>query len=160
MNIRLCLPLLAALLLLSHPVFADKVHKSSDAVTVKVSDDFAKSESSVKGTTLELYSEKQNAQILVGPASGGSSRDQFVKAFPVLADEKKLTILGGPVKLTVAGADAVYYELGSTTVPGIETVYAYVGRKGKPYSVIFNYPSPRSPQKVKAFQSVLSTIKH
>jgi hypothetical protein len=173
---RIWTPLVTVILFLTlcAPTLAEKNWKSDpDRLSFSTSDDFAKqTPKQVPGTTIELFSAKKNIQLML-TESGVPSSDpkgskppqpvsaaQMIKAFPVLAAEKKLTVHGDPVKLKVDGNDAVLYELETETAPGYQTVYAYVGRGNKPYALILNYANPRDPAKVKVMRTVLQSIDH
>ncbi len=156
------LGILLSVLLLTSVCLAEKTWTSApDKLSLKAGDDFQKSTDALEGTSLALFSEKKNAQLLLTKSGGEVSTDQFIKAFPVLSEEKKFKVESGPTKINVAGASAVMYELQKQNIPNYHTIYVYVGRGGKKaYSLILNYPAPRDPAMVSMMKQILASIKH
>jgi len=156
------LGILLTVLLLASACLAEKTWSSApDKLSMKAGDDFQKTTDAPEGTSLALFSEKKNAQLLLTKSGGEVSTDQFIKAFPVLSEEQKFKVESGPTKLTVAGTPAVLYELQKANIPNYHTIYVYVGRGGKKaYSLILNYPAPRDAAMVTMMKQVLSSIKH
>jgi hypothetical protein len=171
MRILQILACVFTILLLSNVCSAEKTWDSApDNLSLKAGDDFQKTKSDEKGASLELFSKKKNAQLILTqsgiPPTKGESKvpvvttSDFIKAFPALSAEKNLKVHAGPVKLTAGGTPVALYEIESANAFGYQTVYAYVGRGKKPYALILNYPSPRNPEMVKLMKQFLGSIKH
>jgi hypothetical protein len=158
-------------LILSCVCCAEKNWESTpDKLSFKAGDDFQKNKTALKGVSLELFSKTKNAQLVLTTSGIPKPKDakkapvvtagDFIKAFPVLSTENKITVHAGPIKMSVSGKPAAVYEVENQESKGYQTVYAYVGRGTKPYALILNYPSPRNPEMVKLMKRVLGSVKH
>ena len=108
------LGILLTVLLLASVCLAEKTWSSApDKLSMKAGDDFQKTTDAPEGTSLALFSEKKNAQLLLTKSGGEVSTDQFIKAFPVLSEEQKFKVESGSrdSRRVVRAAEGEYTKL-------------------------------------------------
>lgn len=148
------------MVLLSTPVLADKVVKSKQGRLALTVPDSFKDQKPGGEVWLHLADEKSSEELLLNEAPGSATLKNIEDFFFVNTSEKMLREEFDSRKISVGGSKAVLFEVTSSSLPSVQTVYVYVDRKNNPYSVIFNYLSPRNEKTVQSLLAILKSAKN
>jgi len=147
------------IVLLSTPVLADKVVKSKHGQLALTVPDSFKEQKPEDKMWLYLADEKSSEELLVNEAPGSATLKNIEDFFFVNTSENVLREESESREISVGGSKAKLFEVTSSSLPTVQTVYVYVNRKNNPYSVVFNYRSPRNEKTVQSLVAILKSAK-